>query len=207
MRFFRDLTRRDRDDPPAGDSVAADPPAADPPAIDPPAADPPAAAPPAERERLAYTARTLAEVSREMAHWVPILRRLAEAEQLRDLALGHTSEINGAAIRSIINARRLRDQYFWPAMSEAAWALLLELFADRLEGERLDVSDLSAATEIPLGSALHWVEWLSGRGMVVRIGQEEGASAETALVALTESGADEMRAYLLAALRLSPWVQ
>lgn len=195
MRFFRDPVRRDRDHPPAGEPDAADP----------PAADPPAAPPPAERERLTDTAMTLAEVSREMAFWVPILRRLAEAEQLRDLALGHTSEINGAAIRSIINARRLRDQYFWPAMSEAAWALLLELFANRLEGERLDVAALSAATEIPLGSALHWIEWLSGRGLVVRNGPSE--NAETALVALTEAGADEMRAYLLAALRLSPWVQ
>lgn len=197
MRFFRDPPRRDRDDPPVGEPDAADP----------LAAEPPSPAPPAERERLADTARTLAEVSREMAHWVPILRRLAEAEQLRDLALGHTSEINGAAIRSIINARRLRDQYFWPAMSEATWALLLELFADRLEGERLDVAGLSAATEIPLASALHWIEWLSGRGMVVRYGQEEGEDGAKALVVLTEAGADEMRAYLLAALRLSPWVQ
>jgi hypothetical protein len=195
MRFFRDLTRRDRDDPPAGESDAADLPFADPPGPD----------SPVERPRLADTARTLAEVSREMAHWVPILRRLAEAEQLRDLALGHTSEINGGAIRSIINARRLRDQYFWPAMSEAAWALLLELFANRLEGERLDVAGLGAVTDIPLDSALHWIEWLSGRGMVVRNGS--GENAENALVALTEAGADEMRAYLLAALRLSPWVQ
>jgi hypothetical protein len=44
-----------------------------------------------------------------------------------------------------------------------------------------------------------------GRGMVVRNGS--GENAETALIALTEAGADEMRAYLLAALRLSPWVQ
>jgi hypothetical protein len=190
MRFFRDLTRRDRGDPPAEDVSTADPPAAE---------------PPAARGRLADTARTLAEVGREMAHWVPILRRLAEAEQLRDLALGHTSEINGGAIRSIINARRLRDQYFWPAMNEAAWALLLELFANRLEGERLDVAGLSAVTDIPLDSALHWIEWLSGRGMIVRNGP--GENAENALVALTEAGADEMRAYLLAALRLSPWVQ
>jgi hypothetical protein len=195
MRFFRDLTRRDRDDPPAEETDVADLPFAEPPGPD----------SPVERPRLADTARTLAEVSREMAHWVPILRRLAEAEQLRDLALGHTSEINGGAIRSIINARRLRDQYFWPAMSEAAWALLLELFANRLQGERLDVAGLSAATDIPLASALHWIEWLSGRGMVVRNGP--GENPESMLVALTEAGADEMRAYLLAALRLSPWVQ
>lgn len=205
MRFFRDLTRRDRDDPPADDPHADDPPIGDSDTADLPFAEPPGPDSPVERPRLADTARTLAEVSREMAHWVPILRRLAEAEQLRDLALGHTSEINGAAIRSIINARRLRDQYFWPAMSEAAWALLLELFANRLQGERLDVAGLSVVTDIPLASALHWIEWLSGRGMVVRNGP--GEIPENALVALTEAGADEMRAYLLAALRLSPWVQ
>ena len=180
MRFFRDRTRPDRDQPAAGE-------------------------PPVAREKLADTAKTLAEVTRELAYWAPVLARLAEAEVLRDLALGHYSEINGGAVRSIINARRLRDQYFWPMMSEAAWALLLELFANRLEGERLDVAGLGAATAIPLDSVLHWIESLSGRGMVARNGQEEGG--ETALVALTEAGADEMRAYLLAALRLSPWVQ
>lgn len=199
MRFFRDLTRRDRDEPPAGGPDAVHPPAGELSAADQPAD------PPRPRERLAGTTRTLAEVSREIAYWVPILRRLAEAEQLRDLALGHTSEINGAAIRSIINARRLREQYFWPVMDEAAWALLLELFANRLEGERLDVAALGAVTDVPLASALYWIEWLSGRGMVVRNGP--GENPENALVALTEAGADEMRAYVLAALRLSPWVQ
>ncbi len=185
MRFFRDLARRDRDEPPAE--------------------GPTASAPAAEQEGLTHSAQTLAEVSRELFSWVPVLRRLAEAEQLRDLALGHSSEITGAAARSIIAVRRLRDQYFWPSMSEAAWALLLELFANRLEGERLDVTGLSAATQIPLGATLHWIEWLSGRGMVVRTPRGEDESR--ALVALTEAGTDEMRAYLLAALRLSPWVQ
>jgi hypothetical protein len=183
MRFFPDLARHDRADPPGAESDAAFPPA---------------------RERLGDTATTLAEVSREMVQWVPVLRRLAEAEQLRDLALGHSSELSAAAVRSIINARRLRDQYFWPAMNEAAWALLLELFANRLEGERLDATGLAMATGLPFDSALHWLDWLTGRAMIMR---GEAADAASAPVALTEAAADEMRAYLLAALRLSPWVQ
>jgi len=180
MRFFRDLARHDRDESPA---------------------EPPAA----EQQMLESTAHTLAEVSAELAGWVPTLRRLAEAERLRDLAIGHTTEINGGAVRSIIAARQLRGQYFWPSMNEAAWAMLLELFANRLEGKRIDVAGLAASTQIPLGSALHWIEWLSGRGMVVR--DARGADESRALVSLTEAGTDEMRAYLLAALRLSPWVQ
>ena len=158
-----------------------------------------------KQESLAHSAGTLAEVSQELADWVPILRRLAEAEALRDLALGHCSEITGAAVRSIIAARRLREQYFWPSMSEAAWTLMLELFANRLDGRRLDADGLSAATGIPLESGLHWIEWLAGRGMICRNAQAEGET--TALVHLTDAGADEMRAYLLASLKLSPWVQ
>lgn len=180
MRFFRDLTQRPRNDAPAGEPVV-------------------------ERESLAHTSETLADVSRELASWVPILRRLAEAEALRDLALGQYSEINGAAVRSIISARRLRDQYFWPSMSEAAWALMLELFANSLEGERVDAAALGAATDMPRDSALHWIDWLAGRNMVLR--DPEAETEEAALVTLTEAGADEMRAYLLASLRLSPWVQ
>jgi hypothetical protein len=164
----------------------------------------PAIMPAAEREQLACTAGTLAEIGQEVAGWLPVLRRLAEAEALRELALGRNSEINGAAVRSIIAARRLRDRHFWPLMSEAAWSLMLELFARRLDGDRLDAAGLGAATAIPFDSTLHWIDWLCGRGMVFRNGR--GASDEAALIDLTDAGADAMRAYLTAALRLSPWV-
>lgn len=154
---------------------------------------------------LAETARTLESVSRDIAALVPALRRLAEAEELRDLALAHSSEVTSGAVRSIIAARRLRDQYFWPAMNETAWALLLELFADRLEGERRDPAALAAATDVPLASVLHWLDWLAGRTLITR--HPQGENEATTVVGLTESAADEMRAYLTAALRLSPWVQ
>lgn len=192
MRFLRDLAQRSRE------AAPADEPPAGPPAK-------PPTDPRAEPERLAQTYHTIAHVSRELADWVPILRRLAEAEALRDLALGQCSELTAASVRSIIMARRLRDGYFWPLMSDAAWSLMLELFANRLEGERLDVAGLSVATDIPIDTALHWVDWLAGRGMVLRNGQAQ--EHEAAHVALTDAGADEMRAYLIASLRLSPWVQ
>jgi hypothetical protein len=158
-----------------------------------------------QRSALGRSATTLAEVSRELADWVPILRRLAETEVLRDLALGHCSELSGSAVRSIIAARRLRDDYFWPAMTEAAWALMLQLFAARLDGQRIDLAGLGKATDLPSSSIRHWVDWLAGRGMIFLNGDsaDEGAAA----IDLSEAGADEMRAYLLASLRLSPWIQ
>jgi hypothetical protein len=188
MRFLRDLAQRSRNAAPA-DELQGEPPSD----------------PGAEPEPLASSYRTIAQVSRELADWIPILRRLVEAETLRDLALGQCSELTAASVRSIITARRLRDGYFWPLMNDAAWSLMLELFAKGLEGERLDVNALSVATDIPIDTTLHWVDWLTGRGMVLRNGQAQ--DPESALVSLTDAGSDEMRAYLLASLRLSPWVQ
>lgn len=158
-----------------------------------------------KQEILARFAETIGQMSQDLANWIPILRGLAEVEALRNLALGQSSTITCAAIRSIIAARRLRDKHFWPSMNETAWTLLLELFARRLEGERLDANGLSAATEIPIAAVLHWIAWLAGRGVVFRgVGEREG---EIALIDLTDAGADRMRAYLAAALNLSPWVQ
>ena len=145
----------------------------------------------------------LAQVSRELAEWVPILRRLAETEMMRTAAHDHSFEITSATVRSVIATRRLRDDYFWPGMNENVWSVLLELFANRMEGRRLDIVGLSDATGLTLDIALHWADWLAGRGMVALKQIEDDASP----VDLTDTGADSMRAYLLASLSLSPWVQ
>jgi len=158
-----------------------------------------------KQETLSRSAATLGEVSRELANWVPILRRLAEAEVLRDLALGHSFEITSCSVRSIITARRLREQYFWPSITEAAWTVILELFVNRLEGRRMTIEGLSLATETPLDAVQHWTDWLAGRGIVSRSSVSDD-DAE-ALVDLTDTGADRVRSYLIAALNLSPWVQ
>jgi hypothetical protein len=152
---------------------------------------------------LCRSATTLADASRELAALVPILRRLAESEALRNIAQGHSFEITSSSVRSVIAARRLRDEYFWPAMSENAWSVLLELFASRLDGRHADVAGLSAATELSTDSALHWIDWIAARGLVSR----KYAEGDDAQVDLTDAGADRMRAYLLASLSLSPWVQ
>lgn len=156
-----------------------------------------------KQEMLVGSAATLAEASRELAALVPILQRLAEAEALREFAHGYDFEITSASVRSIIAARRLRDEYFWPAMSENAWSVLLELFASRLEGARLDLAGLAAATKLPIDSALHWVDWIAPRSLI----SHKYAEGDNAQVDLTDAGADQMRAYLLASLSLSPWVQ
>jgi len=158
-----------------------------------------------KQEVVVRFAETIGQMSRDLANWIPILRRLAEVEALRTLALGKCSEIAGSDVRSIIAARRIRDKYFWPAMDETAWTLLLELFANRLEGERRGVAGLSTATAVPFDACLHWIDWLAGRGVVFcNVRDEDG---EIELVDLTDTGGDRMHDYLLAALKLSPWTQ
>jgi hypothetical protein len=143
----------------------------------------------------------LFEISQKLSAWVPLLRRLAEAEGQRNAARDGDFEISAAGIRSLLAARRLRDLHFWPGMSESAWDILLELFACRLEGHRLTVTALAEATALPLDSTLHWVDSIAAQGFLSR----KYADGEHAMVDLTDHGAARMRAYLLTALTLSRW--
>jgi len=143
----------------------------------------------------------LLEISQKLNGWLPILRRLAEEEALRNAPGIQDFKVSAASIRSLIAARRLREQHFWPGMSEGAWDILLELFACRLEGRRISVAALGEATVLPLDSALHWVDTIAARGFLSR----KYTDGEEALVDLTDHAADRMRAYLLTAMSLSRW--
>lgn len=155
-------------------------------------------------ERLSRSAQALEAASRELAQMVPTLRRLAEREALRELALDHCVEITSATVGAVVDARRLRDEYFEPGLGDAAWALLLALLAARLDGRRLAVTSLSDAAEVPLTTALRALDRLAERGLIAR--NTDAEDERIALVTLTDEGADRMRGYLMAALRLSPWV-
>jgi hypothetical protein len=145
------------------------------------------------------TVTTLAEVSQELASWVPVLKQLAEAEALRNLAHGYSFEITSGTVRSIIAARRLRSHHFYPSISEDAWEVLLQLLAARLSGHRLDIRELNATSEFDADAALRTLEGIAPRFVTRKTG-------DTQLVDLTDEGVDRLRTYLLAALSLSPWV-
>lgn len=156
-----------------------------------------------DRAISADTTAKLAQAVRELSEWIPVLRRLADAETLRSRVDGHSFEITAAAVHAIIAGRKLREEYFWPSMDDDAWSVLLELFASRLEGRRVVLAELCQATDLKPNIAQHWADWLAGRGLV-SINFAEG---EASPIDLTDAGADSMRSYLLASLSLSPWVQ
>lgn len=155
-----------------------------------------------ESESIARFAQAVEKMDRNLASWSAFFERLNQAETTRFLALGQSTDITSATVRSIITARRLRDEHFWPAMSESAWTLLLEMFAGSLTGERKDVAGLSRETGLAVDDVDHWIDWLADRGMVHRPRSLESEHA----VWLTDEASDRLRAYLLASLELSPGV-
>lgn len=156
------------------------------------------------RESLERMALGLEGCVGELNRVISTLRRAADAEALRQLALGHHPEIGAAQVRAVIAARRLRREYLDIEFGDPAWALLLELFAARLEGYRLTMTALGEAAGLRATTALRWVHALEEKGLIRRHADPE--DERLVLLDLTENAADAIRAYLTSALTLSPWL-
>lgn len=120
------------------------------------------------------------------------LRRVAGAlasQAAQDEPTGARPDV-GWVIR-IIRARRLREQYFDSGLfADAAWDILLELYAARLQGKRVAVSSLCIAAGVPATTALRWISLLEQKGHVCRSG--DPADGRRIYVALTDASADRM---------------
>jgi hypothetical protein len=77
--------------------------------------------------------------------------------------------ISASFVRSILRARRLRDQYFTGQLfADPAWDMMLDLLAARLEDRRVSISSLGLAAAVPPTTALRWIATLCDRGAFVR---------------------------------------
>lgn len=155
----------------------------------------------ARRERRdsgARRAHTLGDVSRELQRVNRTLRRLA-AEPGRA-----RPEINGASVRAIIAARRMRDNCFGPAVGDLAWTLLLEAYAARLDGRLSVMTGLGAPAGIARSTAHRRVAWLLDRGLLTRHADPE--DERIVLIGVSDEAAERIRDYLSAAIAQSPWL-
>ena len=72
--------------------------------------------------------------------------------------------------REIIRGRRTRDRCFPPDLfADAAWDILLDLTAARLEGRHISISSAAIAASVPTATALRWLKQLVDDGMVERV--------------------------------------
>jgi DNA-binding MarR family transcriptional regulator len=99
------------------------------------------------------------------------LRRLADKlSQDTPFSSGELELPPERAACQLIHERRLRDQYFDPALfGEPAWDMLLDLYAARERGKRISVSSLCIAAAVPPTTALRWITLLESAGMIVRL--------------------------------------
>ncbi|WP_423605872.1 hypothetical protein [Sphingomonas sp. MS122] len=158
----------------------------------------------ATREREAERLRLLNE---EVARLAEVLSQLtAEQPAVRDRTNGYRSEPMEApdadprAVRAVIRARRLRDQFFAAELfADPAWDMLLDLYAARLEGRRVSVSSLCIAAAVPPTTALRWIGTMHDAELFGR--DPDPTDKRRAHITLTERAAAGMRGYFAAAGR------
>lgn len=150
----------------------------------------------------------LQQLSEDVGRIAAILASLSEEEHaaIEGAKAGEDKDepgIDAAYVRSIIRARRLRDQFFRGGLfADPAWDMLLDLFAARLEGTRVAVSSLCIAAAVPATTALRWIKALTDRGLFVRSADPQ--DGRRVYIALSDEVARSLTAYLRAVQRIAP---
>jgi hypothetical protein len=174
------------------------------------------------QEEVSRIARTLAKMSEPEAR---LLIRSPDGsreppspfieDQVREARQGYTSgsqiralgaaaqpagpPIAASEVRRIIRLRRVRDQFFEPELfADPAWDMILDLYAARLEHNRVSVSSLCIAAAVPATTALRWIKALTTSGLFER--RADPHDGRRIFVALSDSAAAAMHAYFAAIL-------
>jgi DNA-binding MarR family transcriptional regulator len=100
----------------------------------------------------------------------------------------------GPRARFEIRARAARAQFFKASLfSDPAWDILLELFAAEQEGRRVSISAAGLTAEIPLTTALRWINALEREDLVERAA--DPTDARRTFLQMTGKGLRAMRLY------------
>ena len=151
------------------------------------------------------TEARLKQLSDEVNRIAGALARLSSApispETARPVQPGEGPAVSAETVRSIIRARRMRDQ-FMPGdlFADPAWDMLLDLMAARLEGRKVAVSSLCIAAAVPATTALRWIKLLTERGLLMRVADPE--DGRRVHIELSEEAARVLGAYLGQARRV-----
>lgn len=140
---------------------------------------------------------TLLEVSRTLEDAAQILR-----VQAGEPAPTPAPTITAPFVRRIVSARRLREEMIAFPLTDAAWAMLLELYAAHLERRRLPQTMLAQAARVPETTALRISERLVSAGLVTR--GRDPHDRRALLLGLSDPAAASIAAYLAAILTEAP---
>ena len=147
----------------------------------------------------------LQQLSEEVGRIANILASLSEDDGLEDLERDEGMRIDAALVRSVIRVRRLRDHFFRSAMfADPAWDMLLDLYAARLERQRVAVSSLCIAAAVPATTALRWIKTMTDQRLFVRVADPQ--DGRRVFIELSDEAAAGLEAYLKAAQRICPLI-
>ena len=108
-------------------------------------------------------------------------------------------------IRRLIRLRRMRDNFFDPALfADPAWDMLLDLMAARIEEDRVAVSSLCIAAAVPPTTALRWIKAMTDHGLFERHADPD--DGRRIFIRLSEPAAAAMGRYFTATKKAGGWV-
>lgn len=150
----------------------------------------------------------LQRLSQEVGRIAHILASLSEEEAAVAAMDAPPDEedfqLTAGQVRAIIRVRRLREHFFaGDLFADPAWDIVLDLMAARLEQERVAVSSLRIAANVPPTTALRWIKRLTDEGLLVRVADPQ--DGRRVYIELSESAARAVGAYLQAAQRVAPF--
>jgi hypothetical protein len=148
----------------------------------------------------AKSANRLQQLSEEAERLATALAAMSELEAEREVS--EDRPFDAARVRSIIRARRLRDQFFGTDLfADPAWDMLLDLMAAKLEGQQVAVSSLCIAAAVPATTALRWIKALVDRGLFLRVGDPQ--DGRRIHIELADEAASALDSYLRTAQRIA----
>jgi DNA-binding MarR family transcriptional regulator len=78
-------------------------------------------------------------------------------------------EISPKFVAATLRARRLRSHFFGDDIfADPAWDMMLHLFYSELRQQRVQISNLCAAANVPATTALRWLKSMNDKGLFVR---------------------------------------
>jgi len=103
----------------------------------------------------------------------------------------------------IYRARRIRDRHFSSGLfGEAAWDILLDIYAKQTRGKRVSVSSACIGACVPPTTALRWIALLEDEGLLER--SPDPLDGRRFFLSLTSSATEKMVRYFEAVLEESP---
>jgi DNA-binding MarR family transcriptional regulator len=132
--------------------------------------------------------------------------RLAVTIQSIDLKQSHTFSHAGICderfVRSILRARLDRGRFISSDLfADPAWDMLLALYAAELGQQRVPVSSLCVASNVPMTTALRWIAHLEREKLIART--PDPLDARRFFLSLTRSASEALAQYFAETPRFS----